>query len=67
MLAAGDGLGYVLLLATSQLNMPLAFASLTILLLLGVLMFLAFDALEKRVAPWAFRGEGRDTTRPADE
>jgi NitT/TauT family transport system permease protein len=67
MLAAGEGLGYVLLLATSQLNMPLAFASLTILLLLGVLMFLAFDALEKRVAPWAFRGEGHDTTRPVDE
>jgi len=28
---------------------------------------LAFDALEKRVAPWAYRGEGRDTTRPAGE
>jgi NitT/TauT family transport system permease protein len=67
MLAAGEGLGYVLLLATSQLNMALAFAALTILLLLGIMMFLAFDALEKRVAPWAYRGEGRDTTRPAAE
>jgi NitT/TauT family transport system permease protein len=67
MLAAGEGLGYVLLLATSQLNMALAFAALTILLLLGIAMFLAFDALEKRVAPWAYRGEGRDTTRQAGE
>jgi NitT/TauT family transport system permease protein len=65
MLAAGEGLGYVLLLATSQLNMALAFAALTILLLLGVAMFLAFDALEKRVSPWAYRGEGRDAARPA--
>jgi ABC-type nitrate/sulfonate/bicarbonate transport system permease component len=47
--------------------MALAFAALTILLLLGIVIFLAFDALEKRVAPWAYRSEGRDTTRPAGE
>jgi NitT/TauT family transport system permease protein len=58
MLAAGEGLGYVLLLATSQLNMALAFASLTILLVLGIVMFLLFDAIERRMAPWAFRGDG---------
>ncbi len=67
MLASGEGLGYVLLLATSTLNMPLAFAALTILLVLGIVMFLTFDALERRVAPWAFRGEGRDTIRPVGE
>jgi NitT/TauT family transport system permease protein len=67
MLASGEGLGYVLLLATSTLNMALAFASLTILLVLGIAMFLTFDALEQRVAPWAYRSEGRETTLPAGE
>jgi NitT/TauT family transport system permease protein len=62
MLASGDGLGYVLLLATGTLEMPLAFAALTILLVLGIVMFLAFDAIERRVAPWAYRGEERTTT-----
>jgi NitT/TauT family transport system permease protein len=57
MLASGAGLGYVLLLATGTLEMSLAFAALTILLVLGIVMFLVFDALERRVAPWAYRGE----------
>jgi ABC-type nitrate/sulfonate/bicarbonate transport system permease component len=35
MIASGSGLGYVLILATTSLNMPLAFTSLTILLVLG--------------------------------
>jgi NitT/TauT family transport system permease protein len=57
MIASGQGLGYVLVIATTSLNMPLAFASLTILLFLGMILFLCFDVLEKVVAPWAFRGE----------
>jgi NitT/TauT family transport system permease protein len=61
MLASGEGLGYVLILATNQLAMALAFAALTILLLLGIVMFLSFDALEKRVAPWAFRNDESST------
>ena len=55
MIAAGKGLGYVLVLATTSLNMPLAFAALTILLLTGMVFFLCFDLIERRVAPWAFR------------
>lgn len=55
MLAAGAGLGYVLILATTSLNMPLAFAALTILLLFGVALFTLFDAAEKILAPWAYR------------
>jgi NitT/TauT family transport system permease protein len=64
MLASGAGLGYVLLLATSTLNMALAFAALTILLVLGIVMFLTFDALERRVAPWAYRSEDDQTAQP---
>lgn len=62
MLAAGSGLGYVLVVATTSLRLPLAFAALTILLLLGMVIFMVFDVLEKRIAPWAFRAEdGRAT------
>ena len=65
MFASGKGLGYVLILATNQFAMALAFAALTILPLLGIL---SFDALEKRVAPWAFRNNDSSTvmaTAPA--
>jgi len=57
MIAAGAGLGYVLLIATNRMEMELAFATLIILLLLGMLIFSAFDALEKWIAPWAFRSQ----------
>jgi len=57
MIAAGSGLGYVLVLATTSLNMPLAFTSLTILLILGMFIFMTFDIIERKAAPWAFRNE----------
>jgi len=57
MIAAGAGLGYVLLVATNQMEMELAFATLVILLLLGMFIFLLFDALERWAAPWAFRSQ----------
>jgi NitT/TauT family transport system permease protein len=57
MIASGSGLGYVLVIATTSLNMPLAFAALIILLVLGIIMFMSFDVIERKAAPWAFRGE----------
>jgi NitT/TauT family transport system permease protein len=57
MIAAGKGLGYVLVLATTSLNMPLAFAALSILLMMGMILFSVFDVVERRVAPWAFRNK----------
>ena len=50
-------IGYVLVVATTSLNMPLAFAALTILLMMGMVLFSVFDVVERRVAPWAFRGK----------
>jgi NitT/TauT family transport system permease protein len=55
MIASGSGLGYVLILATTSLDMPLAFTSLTILLILGMFIFMAFEVIERKAAPWAFR------------
>lgn len=57
MIAAGSGLGYVLVLATTSLDMPLAFTSLTALLILGMIIFMTFDVIERKAAPWAFRNE----------
>jgi NitT/TauT family transport system permease protein len=57
MISAGRGLGYVLVLATTSLNMPLAFTALTLLLMMGMVLFLCFDVVERRVAPWAFRDQ----------
>lgn len=55
MIAAGSGLGYVLVVATTGLEMGLAFAALIVLLILGVLLFTIFETVEKRLAPWAYR------------
>jgi ABC-type nitrate/sulfonate/bicarbonate transport system permease component len=43
--------------APTSLNMPLAFASLTILLLTDMILFSCFDLVERRVASWAFRNK----------
>lgn len=59
MIASGSGLGYVLVVSTTGLNMPMAFASLTILLIMGISIFLSFDVLERKIAPWAYRGGDR--------
>jgi NitT/TauT family transport system permease protein len=55
MIASGSGLGYVLVIATTSMDMPLAFSALTVLLVLGMIIFISFDVLERVVAPWAYR------------
>jgi len=50
--AARAGLGYVLIVATSQLNTALIFADLLVLGLMGVVLFAAIDLLERLVVPW---------------
>jgi len=55
MIASGSGLGYVLVIATTSMDMPLAFSALTVLLILGMIIFISFDVLERIVAPWAYR------------
>ncbi len=50
---ADRGLGYSLLIATSQLKGPLTFSVVTILALLGIGLFSIVAWLEKLVCPWA--------------
>lgn len=49
---SSDGLGFLLLSATSQINTPLAFASLFALSILGMLTYLMVVLAERAMAPW---------------
>lgn len=49
---SSEGLGYLLLSATSQINTPLAFAALFALGVLGVLAFLTVVLAEWLLTPW---------------
>jgi len=49
---SSEGLGYLLLSATSQLDTPLAFAALFALSFLGVFVYLLVELAERLAAPW---------------
>lgn len=49
---ANKGLGYVVLQAQGTYQTPLVFAAITCLSVLGVILFNAIDAVERRVLPW---------------
>lgn len=54
--ASNQGIGYLMLSASSNYNVPLVFAGLVVLSILGVVMYVAAAALERRTSAWAFRG-----------
>jgi NitT/TauT family transport system permease protein len=49
---SSEGLGFLLLTATSQLDTALAFAALFALSLLGLFVYLLVEAIELVIAPW---------------
>jgi NitT/TauT family transport system permease protein len=49
---ADQGLGYLIILANSQLDTTLSFAAITVLVALGVALFAAVDALGRLITPW---------------
>ncbi len=49
---SSEGLGFLLLSATSQLDTPLAFAALFALSLLGMFVYLLVEWAERLAAPW---------------
>jgi NitT/TauT family transport system permease protein len=49
---SSEGLGHLLLTATSQINTPLAFAALFALAALGILAYLAVVLVEHLLSPW---------------
>lgn len=53
--AANRGIGTVMMMATASFDVPLAFAGLFALALLGILLYAAFAVIEQRVCGWANR------------
>jgi NitT/TauT family transport system permease protein len=51
--AANQGLGYLILQANYSLDTAFALVNLLILAVLSLALFTAFDALQKKLAPWS--------------
>lgn len=59
---ADQGLGYVLLRATGQLDMSELFAAIVVLVGIGVVTFLGVDLLERLAIPWHVSARREDHT-----
>ena len=53
--ASNRGVGNMMLIASSSFNVPLVFAGLMVLSVMGVTLYVVFSLIEKRVAGWATR------------
>ncbi len=53
--ASNRGIGNMMMIASSSFNVPLVFAGLFILAGLGVMLYLIFSFIERRVTGWAHR------------
>jgi NitT/TauT family transport system permease protein len=49
---SNSGIGYVLQIANGNFDLPLMFAALTVLSLVGVILFAAVDLVERLMIPW---------------
>jgi NitT/TauT family transport system permease protein len=59
---ANSGIGYVLQKANGNVDLPLMFAALVILSLIGVLLFLIVDVIERIAIPWHVSQRGGSGT-----
>jgi NitT/TauT family transport system permease protein len=53
--ASNRGIGNLMMIASSNFNVPLVFAGLFLLAFLGVGLYVIFSIIERRVAGWAMR------------
>ncbi|MDF2117442.1 ABC transporter permease [Roseiarcaceae bacterium H3SJ34-1] len=53
--AANRGIGTVMMMASASFDVPLAFAGLFALALLGILLYVVFALIEQRICGWANR------------
>jgi NitT/TauT family transport system permease protein len=49
---SNSGIGYVLQIANGNFDLPLMFAALVVLSMIGVILFVAIDVLERWAIPW---------------
>ena len=54
-IAANSGIGYVMVVATNNMDVALAFAGLFVLSAMGVTLYLISNFAEKRLTGWAYR------------
>jgi NitT/TauT family transport system permease protein len=54
--AANAGIGYLMMAASSRFDVPLVFAGLVVVAVMGVVMYEIFVFLERRITFWATRG-----------
>jgi len=53
--AANRGIGNVMIIASSNIDVPLVFAGLFILAFMGIALYALFALLEQRITGWAMR------------
>jgi NitT/TauT family transport system permease protein len=54
-IASNAGIGYLMLQASSQFRIPLMFAGVSVIALMGVATYLVFALLERRLTGWSTR------------
>jgi NitT/TauT family transport system permease protein len=55
-IASNDGIGYLMLQASSQFRIPLMFAGVFVIAAMGIVTYLIFAFIERRMTRWAIRG-----------
>lgn len=55
--ASNKGIGNVMMIASSNFDVPLVFAGLAILAFMGIVLYAIFSSMETTAAPWANRKE----------
>jgi len=53
--ASNRGIGNMMVIASSRFDVPLVFAGLIVVALMGIALYAAFAILERRVVAWAYR------------
>jgi NitT/TauT family transport system permease protein len=56
-LASNDGIGYLMLQASSQFRIPLMFAGVAVIAIMGIATYALFAYIERRMTGWATRGQ----------
>lgn len=54
-IASNNGIGYLMIWASSQFNVPLIFAAISVVAALGIILYQIFNAIERRTTGWAQR------------
>ena len=57
--ASNEGIGFLMMTASSRFEVPLLFAGLTVIAVMAVVAYVVCEMVETRLTHWAFRGDHR--------